>query len=76
MPNEASGEVVRNVTNNLPQDVGATMPTARAMKQIVQRARQGEGLVNAPVPITMHGWDFPGALENFDDGTNATKEDF
>ena len=29
----AAGDVVAAVTNNLPRDVGATMPTLRAMKQ-------------------------------------------
>ena len=40
---EDAGEIVRNVTNNLPEEIGGTLGNARSLKKIVHRARKNGG---------------------------------
>ena len=71
VPGDGAGDVVAAVTNNLPRDVGATMPTLRAMKQKVHRARAAAGINPHAPPDSINGWEVPDELAFFEDGTRC-----
>ena len=67
---DRAGQVVAQVINNLPEDVGATLPNLRNMKKTVHRARVALRVdPERREPETITGWAFPEELEFFPDGS-------
>ena len=72
---EEAGEVVRQVTNGLPEEIGGTLGNARSLKKIVHRARRfgGERVPKNPELIT--GWEVPENLQVLQDGSRFLQWD-
>ena len=74
--NDDAGEVVQHVINNLPEAIGATLPTMTNMIKTVHRARRAAGvMVHRPPPNTRHGWAFPEEMVSFPDGSRFLLHD-
>ena len=68
--NDDAGEVVGHVIEELPEEIGATLPSLPNMKKTVHRARRAAGVfVHRPPPDRRHGWEFPEEMLSFPDGT-------